>query len=98
LYVIESVIVDNLDAPVIETGTVYGPAPTRISAGVDSNTRAGGAVLGAAGATGAAGVVGGGVVVGGGAAVAGGVCTAGGFGFSGVGVGITVGGLVGDTV
>ena len=37
---IETVIADSRDAPVMDTGTVYGPLPTRISLGGLSVTRA----------------------------------------------------------
>jgi hypothetical protein len=40
LNVIEIVIADSRDAPVMDTGTVYGPLPTRISLGGLSVTRA----------------------------------------------------------
>src|SRR5688500_6064469 len=60
LYVIDTVIVDSRVAPAIETGTVYGPAPTRISAGNVNSTRpgAGAAVMlaGAGGGCAGAGV------------------------------------------
>src|SRR5688572_21334716 len=63
LYEIDTVIVDSRVVPAIETGTVYGPAPTRISAGTDNSTRpgAGAAVVIEGAGGGCAAAAGGGV-------------------------------------
>src|SRR6266850_7824763 len=87
LKVIVSVTLDTRDAPVIDTGTVYGPPPTRnsVPGGVTSTCAAAGGVAG--GGTAAGGGVGGGAVGAPGGGCAGG--TAGGAG-TGVGTGGSV--------
>src|SRR5438093_11148227 len=88
LKVIVSVTLDTRDAPVIDTGTVYGPPPTRnsVPGGVTSTCAAAGVAAGGVAGGTAAGGVGGGAVGAPGGGCAGGTAGAG----TGVGKGGTV--------
>ena len=109
LNVTDTVTADSRDAPAIETGTVYGPLPTRISLGGLRVTRvavvvapaAGSAGSGVAAAGGVAGAPAGGVV---GAPAAGGAVgvtgvpngvAGGGVAAGGAGAGVVAGGSTG---